>query len=175
VQSYVDSDHSACPRLAVRVTGHSMECHVLSLVDVDFAVFDLGFHLASLSWSGPKWSSCLTNLLGRDLVGHSASRTCSAGTWSAASPHGLARRGPGWWLRRADLLDSDLVGCSASRTCSAETWSVALPRGLARQGPGRWLCFAGFLGRGLVGCSASQTCSTRRFTGLILGTMFLGT
>jgi hypothetical protein len=55
-----------------------MSC--LVLVGVDFATFDSGFHLASLSWLRPGWSSCLVDLIGRDLVGRSASRVCSTGT-----------------------------------------------------------------------------------------------
>jgi hypothetical protein len=68
----------------------SLECHVLSLISVDFAMFDLGFW-ASLSWLGHGWVSCLMDSLGTDLIGRSASRTCLEGTWSIAPPRELAR------------------------------------------------------------------------------------
>jgi hypothetical protein len=48
-------------------------------------------------------------LLGRDLVGRSASLACSAGTWSVAPPRWLARRGLHRPLRLAGLLGGDLV------------------------------------------------------------------
>ena len=61
----------------------------------------------------PRWSSWLTKLLGRDLVGCFASWT---------------------------LLGRDLVGRSTSQTCSVETWSVTPPLEVVRQGPDRSLC-----------------------------------
>jgi hypothetical protein len=36
--------------------------------------------LVNFAWQGPGRSLHLTDLLGRDLVGHSTSRSCSAGT-----------------------------------------------------------------------------------------------
>jgi hypothetical protein len=62
---------------------------------VHFATFDLGFRLASLSWLGPRWSSCLTDMLGTDLVDRSASRTCSTE--------------PSWSFRLADLIDRETL------------------------------------------------------------------
>jgi hypothetical protein len=67
-----------------------MSC--LVLVGVDFTTFDLGFHLAPLTWLGPGWSFYLTDLLGGGLVGRSASRTCSVGACLVALPCGLTRR-----------------------------------------------------------------------------------
>jgi hypothetical protein len=92
----------------------------LVLFSMDFATFDLGFHLASLSWLGPG--------------GRSASRTCLVGTWSAAQLHELAQQGPGRPVHLAILLGRDLIGrsTSPSRSYSVGTWSVALPRRLAR-------------------------------------------
>jgi hypothetical protein len=69
-----------------------MSC--LVLVGVDFVTFDLGFRVASLSWLGPRWSSCLLDLLSWDLVSRSASQTCSTETWLIALPRGRARQGP---------------------------------------------------------------------------------
>jgi hypothetical protein len=73
---------------------------------------DLGFLLVGVdSWSvtPPRWlarrgigrSLCHAGLLGGDLVGHSASLACSAGTWSATMPPWLARQGLGRPLRLA--------------------------------------------------------------------------
>jgi hypothetical protein len=61
----------------------------------------------------------LTDLLGRDLVVHSALPTCLVGTWSSASPRRLARRGLGPLFRLADLLSGDLVVHLTLQTCSA--------------------------------------------------------
>jgi hypothetical protein len=52
------------------------------------------------------------DLLGRDLLGRSASRTCLVGTWSVAPPRGLARQGPSQLLCLTDLLGRDLAGWS---------------------------------------------------------------
>jgi hypothetical protein len=87
---HVDSGHSVCTHTVVWVTGHSLGCHVLSLAGADFVTFDLGFCLASLSWLGPRWSFCLMDLLGRDLLGRPASLTCPVGIWLVAPPRGLA-------------------------------------------------------------------------------------
>jgi hypothetical protein len=69
---------------------------------------------------GPSRPLRLIDLLDRDLVVHSASRTCSVGTWSSALPRRLvrqgfapsrrfARQGLGRSLHLADLLDMDLL------------------------------------------------------------------
>jgi hypothetical protein len=101
-----------------------------------------------LAREGPNRSLCLVDLIGRDLVGRSASQTCLL--W------GLDRS-----LRIADLLDKDLIGRSVSRTCSVEIWLAAPLRRLARHGPDRSLRLADLLDRDLVGRSASRTCSVR--------------
>jgi hypothetical protein len=49
------------------------------------------------------------DLLGRDLVDRSTSRSCSVGTCSIALPHGVARLGPGPSLCFADLLDKEIL------------------------------------------------------------------
>jgi hypothetical protein len=85
-----------------------------------------------LDWYGPVRPLRLAILLGRDLVGRSSSRSCSAWTWSVAPPRGLAQKGHGRPLCLIVSLDRDLVSASASWSCSTRTLSVASPRGLAR-------------------------------------------
>jgi hypothetical protein len=97
------------------------------------------------TWWAIGWSPRLADLLGRDLVVHPASQTCSTVAWSFAPPHRLARRGLGHSPRLVGLLSADLVVRPASQTCS---------RG----------------GGELVGKWAKE-----RFMGLTLGTPFLGT
>lgn len=50
--------------------------------------------LAGLLRQGPGRSLRLVDLIGRDLGGRSALRTCSVVTWSVAPTHELARQGP---------------------------------------------------------------------------------
>jgi hypothetical protein len=64
-------------------------------------------------------SHCLADLLDRDLVVRPASLTCSAGTWSVASPDRLARQGLGRSSLKA--LFSILV---VWMTTQLKDWSV---------------------------------------------------
>jgi hypothetical protein len=93
----------------------------------------------------------LADLLGRVLVVCSASRTCSAETWSSTPPCRLAWWGLGRPPRLVDLLGGGLVLCFASQTCSVGTWSSISP------------------------CRLAQQMGRKEVMGLTLGTPFLGT
>jgi hypothetical protein len=86
----------------------------------------------TVAWHGLGRSLRLARLLGRDLVVHSASQGCSAGTWLSTLPRKVARQGLGGLLRLPRLLGGDLVACSASQGCSAKPWWFAPSRKVAR-------------------------------------------
>ena len=71
---HVDNDDLACPWPTVRVVGHDLDV-ISCLRRTGLRDILLGFPPCSLSLHGPRWSSYLTDLLGRGLIGCSISRT----------------------------------------------------------------------------------------------------